>query len=415
MKILHLSTYDMFGGAARAAYRLHKGLQKINVDSYMQVQTKIGDDKDIAGPVNDYIKLLGMIKPTLDRFPLKLYRQRKETHYSLQWLPDPFQPSPVKFNSDIIHLHWICGGFKRIESLKKIKKPILWTFHDTWAFTGGCHVAGSCERYKNRCGLCPQLGSKYENDVSRWTWNRKFKAWKNLNLTIVTPSTWLANCVKQSSLFRNIRVEVIPNGIDTLRFKPIAQNIARDILNLPQEKYLILFGAMGATSDKNKGFQYLQPALNQLVSQKFERDIELLIFGASEPANGPEFNCETKYLGVFHDDDALALLYSAADVMLVPSIQENLVQTALESLACGTPVVAFNTTGLIDIVDHNKNGYLAMPYDPTDFAKGIKTILQADKRTKMEMRKNAVKKANKFFEIESVSKKYLSLYKQVLI
>jgi len=414
MKVVHLSTYDTVGGAARAAHRLHHGLLEQQVDSVIQVQTKLSDEKEIKGPANDYIKFFNLARPALEGLPLKLYPKREKIPFSMQWLPDMFQPTIEKFRPDLIHLHWICRGFKSVASLAKLSKPIVWTFHDMWAFTGGCHLADNCHGYKYRCGRCPLLCSGSENDASRWTWKRKQKYWSSLDLTIVTPSRWMAKCVKESSLFRNRRVEVIPNGIDTAKFKPVPCNMARDILNLPHNRSLILFGAVGATSDPNKGFQYLEPVIERIAAQPGDPEISLLIFGASEPENPPTFKFPAHYLGSFHDDAALALIYSAADVMLVPSRIENLVQTAIEAMACGTPVVAFKTSGNADIVDHMKNGYLARPYEAADIARGIQVIIHANTDTKEAMRKNSVNKVKECFDLKSISRKHMALYQELI-
>lgn len=143
--------------------------------------------------------------------------------------------------------------------MKRLDLPLVWTCHDMWAFTGGCHYSGNCDRYTKSCGSCPQLHSGTDRDLSRWVWQRKHQAWKELNLTIVTPSKWLAECARNSSLCQGLRIEVIPNGLDTQIYKPINKQQARNILGLPLDAQIILFGAIGATSAPRKGFQLLKP------------------------------------------------------------------------------------------------------------------------------------------------------------
>ncbi|MDP5337685.1 MAG: glycosyltransferase, partial [Nodularia sp. (in: cyanobacteria)] len=222
IKPLLINTNDIDGGAARAAYRLHQGLQKINIDSTMLVGNKTSDDITVLGANSKLDKGWAKIAPTLDSLPLKFYPQRNDKLiFSLQWLPDQLAAQIAQSNPDVINLHWINGGYLRIETLAKFKKPIVWTLHDMWAFTGGCHYSGGCDKYTKSCGACPQLGSQREGDISRWIWQRKAKAWENINLTIVTPSLWLADCARKSILFQNLRIEVIPNGLDTEVYKPI--------------------------------------------------------------------------------------------------------------------------------------------------------------------------------------------------
>ncbi|MEO1433793.1 MAG: glycosyltransferase family 4 protein [Cyanobacteria bacterium J06633_8] len=415
MKILHLSTHDTSGGAARATYRLHKGLQEIGLDSQMLVQEKSSSDKTVIAPKIRLYQGIAKTKLTFETLPLKLYRQRSKSTFFSQWLPDRVVSQVANIKPDIINLHWISGAFMQIESIAKLKQPLVWTLHDMWVFTGGCHVARDCQRYTQSCGTCPQLNSTNNWDLSRWVHKRKTRAWQSLinsnNLTLVAPSTWIAECAKSSSLFKNSRVEVIPHGLNTQKFRPIKQTVAREILGLPQNKKLILFGAIEATSDRNKGFHLLQPALQQLSQSGTNVNTEIVIFGASQPENPPELGFKTHYLGHLYDDTSLAAVYSAADVMLVPSLQESFGQTASESLACSTPVVAFNATGLKDIISHQECGYLAQPYDVDDFAKGIAWVLENPQRHE-KLSFYAREKAQREFTLELQAKRYSTLFEQ---
>lgn len=413
MKVLHLSTQDTNGGAARAAYRLHKGLQNIGLDSQMLVQEKSSSDKTVIAPKIRLFQGIAKTKLTFETLPLKLYRNRSKDTFFSQWLPDRVLPQVAQINPDIINLHWISGAFIQIESIAKFKQPLVWTLHDMWVFTGGCHVARDCQRYTQSCGACPQLNSTNDWDLSRWVHKRKVKALSNLNLTLIAPSAWIAECARSSSLFKSSRVEIIPHGLNTQKYRPIKQNLAREILNLPQDKKLILFGALEATSDRNKGFHLLQPALQQLSQSGWENNTEVVIFGASQPENPPELGFKTHYLGHLYDDTSLAAVYSAADVMLVPSLQESFGQTASESLACGTPVVAFNATGLKDIVSHQQCGYLAKPYDVDDFAKGITWVLENTQRQE-KLSFYAREKAEREFKLELQARRYSTLFEEVI-
>lgn len=410
MKPLLLSTSDLDGGAARAAYRIHQGLQAIAVPSQMLVRTKLSADKTVIAQKSAVAKL----GAPLNSWPVQLYRNRDRTMFSPQWFPDLVAPKVAQIDPDLINLHWICNGYVQIETLAKLNKPLVWTLHDMWPFTGGCHYTQQCDRYTDACGACPQLKSDKNWDVSRWIWQRKARICKNLNLTIVAPSFWLAQCAKASSLFKDLRVEVIPHGLNTEIYKPIEQQVARKLLNLPQDKQVVLFGAAsGAVGDSRKGFHLLQGALQNLSESGWQNRIELVIFGASQPDRPIDLGFTAHYLGRFHDDIALALVYSAADVMVVPSIQEAFGQTASESLACGTPVVAFGATGLKDIVDHQQTGYLASPFEIEDLAKGIAWVLEDDNRHQ-KMRACAREKAEREFTLELQARRYLSLFTKIL-
>jgi len=412
MKILFLNTNDISGGAAIAAYRLLKGLQQNSVQAQMLVQSKKSDDYSIISPGTKWQKAFTKVRPILDNIPVSLYKQRKKIIFSPAVLPENILKKIKEINPDIVHLHWIASGFIKIETLARIKKPIIWTLHDMWAFTGGCHYDEECGKYINNCGHCPLLNSNKQNDLSYKTWRRKKKSWKNLDLTVVTPSSWLGECAKKSSLFHKTRVEVIPNGIDLNRFKPIDKNTAKDILCLPKDKKLILFGAISAGSDKRKGFSLLKEALKKY-SSKENKDIELIIFGSSRRSGEEKMDFKTHYLGQLNDEISLALLYSAADVMIVPSIQDNLPNTVVESLACGTPVVAFGIGGIPDMVKHKENGYLAKPFDTTDLVNGIEWVLEHQVRWK-KLSHNARKKAVDDFDITKVARRFEELYKDIL-
>jgi len=415
MNVLLVSTDDIAPGAARAAYRLNKSFQKIGIQSQMLVQTKQSDDKTVLGQQSrsGINKALSGLRLTVDHLPLKLYTNREQTNYSLQFIPDDLATKVHQINPDIVSLHWVCGGYLQIESLNKLNRPITWTLRDMWSFTGGCHYSGDCDRYTQSCGNCPKLNSNADYDLSRWVWNRKARAWKDLNLTVVALSQWIGTCASKSSLFKDRRIEVIPNGLDTHTYRPIERQIARNLLQLPHDKHLILFGAVKATSDKRKGFQLLQSALQDLSQSAWQDKLELVIFGASRPEQPIDFGFKAHYLGELHDDLALALVYSAADLLVAPSIEENLPNTVLEAISCGTPCVAFNIGGMPDLIEHHENGYLAQPFKIEDLAQGIAWVLEnSDRYQKLSHR--AREKAEQEFALEIQAHRYSALFDEIL-
>jgi glycosyltransferase involved in cell wall biosynthesis len=414
MKVLHLSESDG-GGAGRATLRLHQGLLRLGVDSQMLVQLKYSDDRAVLSPQATLGKFSAKLKllEHIDALPLKLYPQREVGDFSLQWLPDRMPSIVAQLDPDVVNLHWVCHGYLAIETIVKFNKPLVWFLPDMWPFTGGCHYSQKCDRYQNYCGACALLKSNKNNDLSHWVWQRKAKAWKALNLTIVTPSTWLAKCASSSSLFKKRQIEVIHPGMDLTKYKPIERRFARDVLNWPQDKQIVLFAALYPTSDRRKGFHLLQPALQSLSKAGWQEKLELMVFGSSQPENPIDVGLKSYYVSGLHDDISLAMMYSAADVMVVPSIQESFGQTASESLACGTPVVAFNATGLQDIVDHQQNGYLAQPYQIEDLARGIVWVLE-NKERHQKLCDRARKKAEQKFSVEMQARRYESLYRTLI-
>jgi len=368
VKVLIANTYDAQGGAARAAYRLHRCLQDIGIESQMLVQVKSCDDDTVQGPKSNYSKLIGRIRPRIDGLPLMRYPNKSKILFSPAWFRNEEMIHKIQqSDADVVHLHWISRGMFRIEDLVRINKPLVWSLHDNWGFTGGCHVMWDCENYKNACNSCPVLGSSNLDDLSSRVFNRKVKAYAKLDLTIVGLSRWMADCAANSRLFNAKRIVNLPNPIDSECFKPLDKNAARDMLGLPPEKKLLFFGAVDATGDINKGFTKLSEALGLLKS----RNIELVVFGSNKPKHPPDFGFRSHYLGKLNDDIFLRALYSAGDVVVVPSLQENLSNVIMESISCGTPVVGFDVGGNGDLIDHRLNGYLATPFNTEDLARGI--------------------------------------------
>lgn len=414
MKTLLLSNTDILDGASRAAYRLHQGLCKINISSQMLVQIKASNDSAVIGPDSQFQKGLARLRPSLDALPLRLYSGWSGASYSTQWLPNQILSELHRLQPDIISLHHMCRGYLPIGALQKFKAPIVWTLHDMWPFTGGCHYSQGCDLYLQNCGNCPQLQSHQSWDLSRWIWQRKAKYWKDLNLTIVTPSRWLAGCAKESALFRDLRVEVIPNGINTHVYCPLEKHVAKDLLGLSTDKKIILFGAAGAGArDPRKGFHLLLPALEKLNQEKALENIELAVFGKADSASLAHLNFKVHYLGQLNDDISLRLLYAAADVFVAPSIEDNLPNTVMEALACGTPCVAYNIGGMADMIEPQQNGYLAEPLSIEDLAQGLIWILEDDQRHHY-LCSRAHQKVEKEFSQEIQAQRYLSLFQEVI-
>lgn len=408
MKIAMLNTFDGGGGAARSAYRLHQGLLRNGVASCFVSQYNKRADPDIVSGTSRLDKLIALLRPLVDMLPMQLYRKRdRKQPFSTAFVPVAQRVRKAVAQADVLHLHWIVHGFVNIAFLRQASRHIVWTLHDSWAFTGGCHLPAACRRYQASCGSCPQLGSRSEADLTRLNWQRKSKVWQGVDMVIVAPSHWLAECARSSSLFAGRRVEVIPNGIDIEIFKPLDREACRRILNLPCDKHLILFGAMGATSDENKGFHLLRQAIAALPQRVAKKECLLVVFGAQK-LDLPELEVEVRFMGTLADDVALAVLYAAADVMVVPSRQENLPNTIMEAMACGTPAVAFRTGGIPDLIQHQHNGYLANPFDTEDLARGIAWVLG---QTGLGL--HCRQKVERDFALDVVTARYLKLYSEL--
>lgn len=396
------------GGSATASRRIHEGLRQIGVDSRMLVQQKSGDDPTIDGPNSTIGQAWSLARPHVDMLPLRLYGQTDG--FAVNWLPERMNRQIEEIDPDVVHLNWVWRGAMSIRSIGRIDRPVVWRLPDMAALTGGCHYAAGCDKFTDTCGNCPQLDSTRSWDLSRLTWWRKAIHWDEIDLTIVTPSTWLAEQTRRSSLFGDTQVEVIPNALDTETFRPRDPVLGRDLFDLPEEKRLILFGAVDPMEDKRKGADLLQKALQSLSGEL--DDVELVVFGSSRPHDPPDFGFPTHYVGFLHDNPSLALLYSAVDVMIVPSRYEGFGQTVSESLACGTPIVAFDATGPRDIIDHRETGWLAEPHGVEELAHGAKWILGNSDREALgnRCRERAVAQ----YRQGQVAQTYLDLYGSVI-
>lgn len=407
MKILIVNSKGINDGAGRAAYRLHKALLNESIDSQFLGQKKDCDDYTVLGPDTKIQKEIARVRAFFDE--LRIIRHKTKSLFSPSWLPfSNFSNKINKINPDVVHLHWIGMGMIRVEDLLKIKAPIVWSLHDMWPFTGGCHYSGSCDKYKSGCFNCEVLNSQKNNDYSKKLYKRKKETFSSIeNITFIGLSKWIENCAKESGLLKGKRVINIPNPINTDVFSAMDKKVARDILNLPQNKKIVLFGAVNSTSDPRKGFDELCKAINNIKNA----NVEFIVFGSNKPKDFRELKYKTHFLGKLNDNISLKVVYNAADVMVVPSLQENLSNAIMESLACATPVVAFDIGGNSDMIDHMKNGYLAQPFDADDLAQGIDWIFNASYD---ELSKSARNKVLSEFDSKIVVMKYINLYKSII-
>jgi glycosyltransferase involved in cell wall biosynthesis len=374
MRVIHLNFSDINGGAARAAYRIHHCLRSAGIDSRMWVNKATAGDWTVEGPKTKFEKLMTALRPRLVSPLVKLLKTENPIIHSLCLLPSQWVDRINASDADIVHLHWVQGEMLSVADIGRIKKPLVWTLHDMWAFCGAEHYTTD---HRWREGYRRDNRPSHESgfDLNRWVWARKRKHWQR-PIHIVTPSNWLANCARESALMQSWPITVIPYPIDTESWKPMEQNLARELLGLPANVPLLLFGAMGGGSDPRKGFDLLLKALSHLRDDQRAQGLELVVFGQRAPQSPPDLGFPIHYTGHFHDDLSLRALYSAADVMVIPSRQDNLPNTGVEAHACGTPVVAFDIGGLPDIVEHQKTGYLAKAFDTEDLARGILWVLE---------------------------------------
>lgn len=412
IRVLFLSTFDNIGGAAKATQKLYKALFRYDLGLQMLVKKKLLDDPSIH---RIFTFFPATIHLKLDRWLLSEYGDKNRSFWSLALLPNWFLWIKLQaLEYDIVQLNWINAGFVPIKLLKYIKKPIIWRLSDSWAFTGGCHWHFECNKFTTGCNACPQLESNDKSDYSYKVFSRKLKHWKNIDLTLVAPSKWMQRTAQSSKLFKDRKVVYIPTGINISIFKPMDAMTTRNSLGLPLEKKIILFGAVDAVTDPNKGFHLLVEALNHLYAMhENPEQIELLVFGHPGKSNrDTQLKFKSTFVGSVKDASLLNQYYAASDVFILPSIMDNSPNTVIEAMGSGTPVVAFDACGTSELIDHLTTGYLAAPYSTADLATGIMHILK-DTRIAKSMGAMARKKVEENYNIEDVASQYYMLYKQI--
>ena len=409
MKILHIVSGDLKGGAARGAYWLHQGLISEGIESKIFNNTpKSDNDNNVVTFTNNKKNLwLDFFYKKIEKLPLKVYKNKTNHVFSTGIIGFDITKHPLYNWAEIIHLHWINNAFISIKNLHKIKKPIVWTLRDMWPFTGGCHTTIDCNKYKTGCGSCPQLGSNKNNDLSRKIIKSKQKNIPS-HAYIVGVTPWISNEAKESIVFKDFHVSCIYNNINCNLFFPLNKQIAREALNIKTNKKIILVGAQ-YTYDYFKGFDKFLQALQSLDEQKYL----VLFFGRLGADVESSIKFEYKNFGFIRDDITLRLLYSAADVFVNPSLIESFGKTTAESMACGTPVVCFDATGSRYIVDHQVNGYRAEPYNPIDLSNGIEWIIKNKKYNSIAL--NAEQKVIQNFDSQLIAKQYVNLYENILL
>ncbi|WP_017257990.1 glycosyltransferase family 4 protein [Pedobacter arcticus] len=418
MRVIHLNTYDGNGGAGRASYRLNNALKKAGVDSDLYTYIKLGKRDDIKalypGVVDRFFATLRILA---ERYLPRFYEKDLKLPFSLSFFGKDIHQHPALLQADIIHLHWINHGFLNPTDLAKLallKKPIVWTMHDSNTFTGGCHVRFDCQNYITDCGFCPLLKDPEADDISHKTWKRKMLAYQKMNAQFISPSKWLTESAKESGLLKDKPVHHIPNTLETDIFKPLDKQVARANLGLKPDDFILLSGFMPSKKDAHKGTPYLIDAINLWLAKNPElaKKVTLVVFGNRNTQLPPPFEIPVKFLGTINNDETLVEAYAAADAFLTTSLEDNLPNTVMESLACGTPVIAFETGGIPDMVDHQENGYLAKYKNAEDFMEGLNWIYNHQNRTVLNA--NARAKVMTRFSEAKIAEKHINLYKSLL-
>ena len=418
MKIVALNTSDRTGGAAIAANRLMKALIKNDIKIKTLVLIKETKDENVMTIQSSFLnRQLARIKFFWERWIIFVYnRFSRKNLFKVSIANTGFDIArlPLVKDADIIHIHWINQGLLSLRDLEKLAalgKPVVWTMHDQWAYTGICHYTSGCDKFINVCTFCPQLTCAKKHDLSYLVFKQKEKLYQSNAITFVGCSQWITNEAKRSNLCKKYNILSIPNPIDMKIFKVIDKLSARKNLGLPENKKLLLFGAANIT-DKRKGIYYLIDACNELIKQSLHSELGLVVFGHAKTEYKQLIKIPVYSMGYMTDPGEIVMLFNAVDLFVIPSLEENLPNTIMESMACGTPCVGFHVGGIPEMIDHKQNGYVAEYKNSKDLAEGIHWVL--NKADYNELSTNARTKIESTYREDIVAKQYIELYKKIL-
>lgn len=413
MKVLHVVSGDMSGGAARGAYWLHLALLEQGVTSRI-ITDAIPDSTKKYKHVyslkeNKVFNFLFYFQKFIKVICKKFFPSKISLLFSFGIDGYDIRAHYLYKDSDLIHLHHI-NSVISLKILSKITKPLVWTLRDMWAFTGGCHYSLTCNKYLNHCTHCYQVSHLVPFNISSYILNRKQKLYPK-SITYVAISSWLADCASKSSLLNKANVKVIMNNVDTNSFKHINSTDAKNELQIKDEKKIVLFGSLNV-SDPYKGFKYFLESLvyldPQLCSVAIFGNIDSSIDISALNKFSPHF------FGSIKDLRLLNLIYSACDVFVAPSIQEAFGKTLVESMIAGTPVVCFDHSGPSDIVVHEITGYKAKLFDSYDLSNGINWLTSLSDYHYNQISLNCNSYATTTFSAEVSAQRYRSLYENII-
>jgi glycosyltransferase involved in cell wall biosynthesis len=401
MNVVLLNTYA-HGGAGVACRRLHRALQQAGG---VQTATLVTAGHGPRWPF--YAERLSFLPYERDRsvrfsFSLANFGQRLANH-------------PAIRAADVVHLHWINQGFLSLDGLHEVAalgKPVVWTLHDMWPFTGGCHYSRGCTHFRQRCGECPYLRRPAPGDLSHRIWEKKARLFPR-DLYVVPCSEWLACLARESGLFRDHRVRAVPNPIDTQLFEPLsvsARTAWREEHGVAPGARVLLFAAMNV-QETRKGFHHLVAALDRYKAQAGGPAVECVVLGKADPAALAALPYPVHALGLVRETERLVAAYAAADAFVIPSLEDNLPNTVMEALACGTPVLGFETGGIPEMIEHRENGYLAPAGSADALATGMSWLFAADPEP---LRRAARAKAERAYSEKVVAQRYIDVYREAL-
>ena len=416
MRVLIINTSERMGGAAIAAGRLMDALRNNGIQAKMLVRDKQTDRVTVIGLKKSLWKIWQFIWERIVIWKANHFKKHNLFEVDIANTGTNVISLPELSQADVIHLHWINQGMLSLKDIRRIiesGKPIVWTMHDMWPFTGICHYAGDCDKYTTHCENCPILYKGNKKDLSFHTFQQKKRMLEGSHIHFVSCSQWLGNMAKRSKLIGNHSIVSIPNAINTNLFKPRDKQAARHKLGLPMDKQLLLFGSM-KTTDKRKGIDYLVNACELLAKSHpdFCKQLGVVILGKESNLYESLFPFPIYSMNYVNSEKELADIYNAVDLYVTPSLQDNLPNTIMEAMACGIPCVGFNVGGIPEMIDHLHNGYVADYKSAEDFANGIHWALSEGEYESLSQ--EAHRKVLTSYSESAVAKRYIEVYNKIM-
>ena len=416
MRVLIINTSERIGGAAIAANRLMDALRNNGIQAKMLVRDKQTENIAVIGLNKSLWKIWQFIWERAVIWMANRFKQHNLFEVDIANTGTDITSLPEFTQADVIHLHWVNQGMLSLTDIRRIidsGKPIVWTMHDMWPFTGICHYAGECDKYTTHCEHCPILYKGNKKDLSYQVFQQKEKMFNGSKISFVTCSQWLGEMARKSHLLQHHSITNIPNAINTNLFKPRDKAIARERLNLPTDKKLLLFGSV-KTTDKRKGIHYLVEACQILASTQpeFCKNLGVVILGKQSELYESLFPFPIYSMGYVNNEKQLTDIYNAVDLYVTPSLQDNLPNTIMEAMACGVPCVGFNVGGIPEMIDHLHNGYVADYKSAEDFANGIHWTL--DEGEYPSLSEEAFRKVTSSYSESAVARKYIDIYNSLI-
>ena len=408
MNILHIISGELSEGAAIGAVNLHKALLDKSIDSHVASNASyhsnlIGFHEVRGNKV--WIKLLNI----LESMRLKRYYRRSRIIFSSGNIGIDITKLECYKEADIIHFHWITG-IVNLKVISKIKKPIIWSIRDTWAFTGGCHVAQyfDCERYRTGCGACLQLRSANEGDLSSTNIKQKLSLYRN-DMVIVGISEWITKAASEALVFQGNKISCIKNIIDTNVYRPLDKLKIRAEIGIPQGMKVISYG-MSNYLDKYKRADLFYECLRELSADEYV----LVTFGKNSHLYNENCHLQTVDFGFQHNQEVVCKIYNAADLFVSTSSAESFGKTVAEAMACGTPVICSDIPGLNEVVDHGENGFLFEGSDPLKLAQMIEHFFASSQNDRFVLSSNARHKVSQNYSPDIIAEQYIEQYNKML-